>query len=258
MRTYRLMIRIIQLSVVMAAIVIVMGYFDILNVGQLSFSFGNNWLVQNNDDNITNPGTDSDNTAEQPSANPDDDTAANNDGTNTNTKIVCLGDSFTYGYPGEPGASWPQRVGDVLKIEVINAGKTYQNASDLLKRFDQDVTAHKPGKVVIFAGVGDAIRGTSLADYQTSITALVEKAKENDMIPVLALPIPYKDTDVLYKQYREWEVTYAQEHKITVLDFKSVLFDSEDHMLSQYTDNGTYPNQAGYQAMGDYAATVLK
>ncbi|UWG96953.1 GDSL-type esterase/lipase family protein [Dehalobacter sp. DCM] len=256
MRTYRLMIRIIQLSIVMTAIVIVMGYFDILHVGQLSFSFENYLHVQNNDGNITNPGTDSDNTAEKPSTNPDDGTAANNDG--TNTKIVCLGDSFTYGYPGEPSASWPQRVGDVLKIEVINAGKTYQNASDLLNRFDQDVTAQKPGKVVIFAGVGDAIRGTSLADYQNSIKALVEKAKANDMVPVLALPIPYKDTDVLYKQYREWEVAYAQENKITVLDFKNVLFDSEDHMLSQYTDNGTYPNKAGYQAMGDYAATVLK
>lgn len=253
MRTYRLQIRIIQLSIVMAVIVIAMGYFDILGIGQIGLPSGDNVTIQNNGDS-TSDGSGTGNTTGDSGSG----TESNGSGATVNSKIVCLGDSFTYGYPGEPTNSWPQRVADVLKIDVVNAGKTYQNASDLLERFDQDVTAQKPGTVVIFAGVGDALRGTSLENYQNSIKELVEKAKTNNMTPVLALPIPFQGTDELYKQYREWETTYAQENKITVLDFKGVLFDSEDNILSNYSDDGKYPNKDGYQAMGDYAATVLK
>lgn len=251
MRTYRLQIRIIQLSILMAVIVIVMGYFDIWNIGQLGQPSGDNVAVQNNGDSTPsgtgNTSGDSGNGA-----------ASDDNGVTMNTKTVCLGDSFTYGYPGEPKDSWPQHVADVLKIDVINAGKTYQNASDLLARFDQDVTAQKPGRVVIFAGIGDALRGTSLVDYQKNIKEIIQKAKANNITPVLALPIPFQGTDELYKQYREWEIAYAQENKITVLDFKGVLFDSEDKILSKYSADGKYPNKDGYQAMGDYAVTVLK
>jgi lysophospholipase L1-like esterase len=49
-----------------------------------------------------------------------------------NTKIVCIGDSYTYGYPGETKDSWPEKLVGILKIEVVNAGKVYQNTEDLL------------------------------------------------------------------------------------------------------------------------------
>lgn len=179
-------------------------------------------------------------------------------GESVNTKIVCLGDSFTIGYPGNENDSWPTRLKSVLKVEVVNAGKTFQNTSDLLERFDQDVVGKKPGRVVIFAGVGDALREKTLEEYQKNVKALVDKAEANHIKPILALPIPFPGTDTLYKAYREWEIAFAQEKKITILDFKGVLFDSEDKILRKYSDDGKYPNKDGYAAMGDYAAQVLQ
>lgn len=250
MRTYRLQMRVIQLSVLMAMIVMVFGFVNVWNGGAQTQPTNADTTAQNGGNSTTpvNSGTDPD----------DSDSHAVIDGTPANTKIVCLGDSFTYGHPGEPANSWPERIGKVLKVEVVNAGKTYQNAANLLERFDQDVTAAKPGTVVIFAGVGDALRGTAPEEYQNHLKAMIEKAKANQIKPVLALPIPFPGTDELYKQYRDWEVAYAKEKDITVLDFKGVLFDSEDKILRKYSDDGKYPNKDGYQAMGDYAATVLQ
>lgn len=244
MRTYRLQIRIIQLSVLITVIIMALGVVSVWK--------GNN-SVQSGKQS-TSGSTVGNGSSQQNTGTPQ----AGGGDKPTNTKIVCLGDSFTYGYPGQLKDSWPNRLGSVLKIEVVNAGKTYQNTSDLLSRFDQEVVAQKPGRVVIFAGVGDALRGKSLEEFQKNMQAIVEKAQANQIIPVVALTIPFPGTDQLYKDYLNWETTYAHEKNLMTLDFKTVLFGSDGKMLPKYSDDGRYPNKSGYQAMGDYAAQILK
>src|SRR5665648_960504 len=117
----------------------------------------------------------------------------------SNTKIVALGDSFTLGYPLDAAHSWTQRMADVLKVEVINKGKVNQTSKDLLARFDADVVAEKPAQVIIFAGMGDGIEGVNRDEVQTNIKAMVEKAKANEIIPILALPF---HTQGLNKTFR--------------------------------------------------------
>lgn len=235
MRIYRLEIRIIQLSILLTVIVMVFGIVS-------------NWQGKTSEPVPANAGA---------QVEKEGDAVIDGKSDPSNTRIVCLGDSFTVGWPGQLKDSWPQKVAETLKVEVINSGKTFQNTSDLLTRFDTDVVAHNPGRVIIFAGVGDALRGKTLAEYQTNIMALIEKAKANHIKPILALPIPYPDTDELYNEYRKWEEGFAAENKIFVLDFKSVLFDSEGKILKKYSDDGRYPNNNGYQAMGEYAARIL-
>ena len=235
MRTYRLEIRVLQIAVLVTMVVMVFGMVNIWRGASEIPPIDD--IVQDG----TTPGVD------EPA-----------DETPVNTKIVCLGDSFTYGYPGEPKDSWPQRVADVLQIEVINAGKVHQNASDLLQRFEQDVVLNDPGRVIIFAGVGDALREITLEEYQNNIMALVEKAESKHIKPILALPVPFPGTKSLNEAYREWELAYAKEKNIEILDFQVVLFDSEGKIITKYSSDGRYPNKAGYQAIGDYVARVLQ
>jgi len=227
MRTYRLEIRLIQVAVGLALIVLIAGFFGVW--GQ-----GGKLPV----------------TTEAGAANPVP--------TVSNPKIVALGDSFTLGYPLDEAHSWPQRTADVLKVPVINKGKARQTAKDLLSRFDADVVAEKPGRVIIFAGIGDAIQGVALKEVQTSIQAMVEKAKANHITPVLALPIGYPGVQQSIKETRDWELSYAQKEMILTLDFSSVLFDTGGKYLSGLSPDGKYPNAKGYETMGDYVAQVLK
>jgi len=176
----------------------------------------------------------------------------------SNTKIVALGDSFTLGYPLDAAHSWTQRTADVLKVPVINKGKVRQTAKDLLARFDADVVTEKPGRVIIFAGIGDAIQKVAQKEIQTNIEGLVAKAKANHITPILALPIGYPGAQQDIKNIREWELAYAKKGDILTLDFSSVLFDATGKYLSGLSTDGMYPNAKGYVTMGDYAAQVLK
>jgi len=238
-RIYRLQVRIIQLAILLTVIVMVLGYVNFWPGGtEEQLPAGN---ISDNVDNNSNGDAVSDG-----NKNP------------VKSKIVCLGDSYTIGYPGEINDSWPQVAANILKIDILNAGKVYQNTNDLLTRFDQDVLAKDPAKVVIFAGVGDALQEKTLEEYKSNVTAMVEKALTNNIKPILALPIPYPNTETLYSQYIEWETAYATEKKLTTLNFKEVLFDSDGKILRKYSDDGKYPNKDGYRAMGEYAAKVLQ
>ena len=228
MRTYRLEIRLIQVAAALAFMVIIAGFFGLWGQGSKS-------PVGTTGAGVTPPPQ-----------------------TLTNPKIVALGDSFTLGYPLDAKHSWTQRVADVLNVSVINKGKIHQTAKDLLTRFDADVVSEKPGRVIIFAGIGDAIDGVALKEVQTNIEGMVEKAKSNHIIPVLALPIPYPGALQNVKETRDWELTYTKKENILTLDFSSVLFDTGGKYLSGLSTNGKYPNAKGYVTMGDYAAQVLK
>lgn len=236
MRTYKWEIRLIQLGVLLAVLVVIGGIINPSLWGEESRSTAEQ--TGNSQQTAPKDGVTPLNAASQ--------------------KIVALGDSFTLGYPGTVDEAWPKRLGDVLKTEVVNKGKQQQTAQSLLDRFDQDVVAEKPGIVIIFAGDGDALQEVSLDDFEKNITALVEKAQSSHITPVLALPLPYEGVQTTIRSMRRWEADYAEKEKIRVLDFSSVLMDVEGNYLDGMSANGKYPSAKGYQAMGDYAANMLK
>lgn len=234
MRTYRLEMRLIQAAAGLAFLVLIAGFFGLWGQGG-KIPVG-----------TTGAGETSQRTGINPAP------------TLSNSKIVALGDSFTTGYPLDAAHSWTKRMADVLQVTVINKGKVHQTAKDLLARFDADVVPEKPGRVIIFAGIGDAIQGVALKEVQTNIEGLVAKAKSNHIIPILALPIGYPGAEKNVKDTRDWELGYAKEENILTLDFASVLFDADGKYLSGLSGDGKYPNAKGYVTMGDYAAQVLK
>jgi Lysophospholipase L1 and related esterases len=230
MRTYRSLIRLIQVASALAFIVLITGFLGVWGQGGKAPT----------DKTVTG------------------ETAESSTPALTNTKIVALGDSFTLGYPLDAEHSWTQRLADDLKVTVVNKGKSRQTSKDLLSRFDADVVAEKPGRVIIFAGIGDGIQGIALKEIQTNIQAIVEKAKANHIVPVLALPIAYPGAQQNIKETRDWESSYAKKENILTLDFSSVLFDESGKFISDLSSDGKYPNAKGYTTMGDYAASVLK
>lgn len=229
MRTYRLEIRLIQLSVVLSILVVIAGFFGA-------------W------------GSKSQEARQQPSASE----TQTQTQTLENPKIVALGDSFTYGYPGKTENSWVAVLEKNLKVPVINKGKGYQRTIDLLSRFDADVVSEKPGRVIIFGGNGDVLRSVTLEEFQTNIKALVDKSRSNNIIPLLALPMPYPGVQSTIKEMRTWMLDYAKTEGIVVLDFSSAVMDADGKYLAGFSDDNKYPSVKGYEAMGKYAARVLK
>lgn len=235
---YRLEIQIIVAALIIAVIISVVEYMKV-----------NNWSLSLKSAPVTNQQTE---TGQQETSKPSEVAVP------VNTKIVALGDSFTLGYPLGEDNSWPKRLQNVLNQPIVNKGKVRQTTWDFLDRFENDVINEKPGRVIIFAGTGDALRGVSLENYQENIKSLVDKALSNNITPVLALPLLYPGLEGQINSMREWEQSYAQTEKIVILDFASVLYDPDGRFLPDLSLDGIYPSAKGYEVMGDYAASILE
>lgn len=174
-----------------------------------------------------------------------------------NTKIVAIGDSFTYGNPFDPGKSWSKWLSEKLGVVVINKGKIGQTSKDILARFDKEVVVEKPGCVIIFVGNGDAVRGVRIEEYQQAVKTMVEKARVNNIIPILVLPVPYTGLEQRIKTMRDWITSYTREEKITSIDFAAVLYNSQGKFIKGMSGDGKYPSLEGYRLMGEYAAQTI-
>lgn len=54
-------------------------------------------------------------------------------------KIVCLGDSLTYGFGVSRSNSWTNIVNEETRLEIVNKGINGDTTSGMLARFNEDV-----------------------------------------------------------------------------------------------------------------------
>jgi len=73
-------------------------------------------------------------------------------------KILCIGDSFTFGEGAPKGFSYPEQLQKILdshqggRYAVYNAGISGQNSSRVLKDLEDNIYKYKPDIVVMLAG----------------------------------------------------------------------------------------------------------
>lgn len=183
-------------------------------------------------------------------------------------KVVCLGDSITYGFPYGPEASWVELCGRSLGIEMINRGINGDTTQGMWLRFGRDVAPLNPAYVVIMGGANDAFIGYSLDEVAESVTDLVEEAYENGICPLIGLPAPvnlgtYVPDDVgiasrALDSFRDWMKEFADEQLLPVVDFYTPLLDKATGAAHPgYFLDEAHPNKLGYMVMAKSVEPVL-
>lgn len=183
-------------------------------------------------------------------------------------KVVCLGDSITYGFPYGPGASWVELCGRALGIRMINKGVNGDTTHGMWLRFNSDVASLSPAYVIIMGGANDAFVGYSLEEVGESVTDLVEEAYENGICPLLGLPAPvnlgtYVPDDVgiascALDSFRNWMKEFAAEQLLPALDFYTPLLDKATGTAQPgYFLDEAHPSKTGYMAMAKSVEPVL-
>lgn len=89
-------------------------------------------------------------------------------------KIICIGDSITYGQNVRACEAWPAILERLTGHDVRNAGVCGDTTRLGLERFPRDVQLHKPDAVVVQYGCNDANRWDSdLGPERVGIDAYV-------------------------------------------------------------------------------------
>lgn len=180
-------------------------------------------------------------------------------------KIVCIGDSLTYGYGVQKDKRWTEGIESLDECEMINKGVNGDTTVGMLSRSHRDVLAVKPTHVIIMAGTNDFLCGRNVRSVMGNIVLLVKEAREYGIIPIIAAPIPvcesmaailwdsgvnYSKVNDRLKAYHFLLKKFSERNNVLFIDFYDEFTSrvSEKNKYIYYMD-GVHPTEKGHEVM---------
>lgn len=140
-------------------------------------------------------------------------------------QILIFGDSLSAGYGVARDASWASLLQTELrknhpKFEIVNASISGETTSGGLRRITKALQEHKPKIVIIELGANDGLRGSSIAETEKNLRALIEQSREaKAKILLLAIQIPPNYGLEYAREFRELYPRLAKIYKTSLVPF---------------------------------------
>ncbi|MDA0577262.1 MAG: GDSL-type esterase/lipase family protein [Verrucomicrobia bacterium] len=178
----------------------------------------------------------------------EDDSGGDDSGTdfgdNDRNVIVALGDSITRGYGLSGGESYPAQLAGMEGRPVINSGLDGEHSWGGRGRVNGVLSRHKPGYLLVLYGSNDAIAGESPQSTVENLRGIVQAAKANKTIPILAtVPTAYDSHAFMAPRVAALNPlikSMASEEGVRVADVNGAVKDR-----SLFLGDGLHPNAAG-------------
>ncbi len=188
-------------------------------------------------------------------------------------RIVCIGDSITYGYEVEGSQTWIGRLRREEEINLLNVGLNGDTCENMLMRFKEHVIDLEPKAVFIMGGGNDILAGTPLEYVTNNVAMMAQMALNKGIVPMIGIsPEPSaKDVPAEWHQlmdynevreqmaaYREWLVTFAKANLLPYIDFDSGMKKRLRAGYRRYFLDGVHPNPAGHKIMAGIAKEAFQ
>ena len=187
-------------------------------------------------------------------------------------KIVCLGDSLTYGYGVSVNENWVALATAQTALDLINRGINGDTTGGMLARFYPEVLAVEPAAVLITGGCNDILISGSPQNAKCNLSAMAHQAFSRDITPLIGTPIPidlaqvgadwgargdFPALQAAAVDLTAWLRDFSRGYGVPLIDFWAVF----ERALSApgpnlYVD-GLHPSPAGHQVMADLVARRL-
>ncbi|MDA1044734.1 MAG: GDSL-type esterase/lipase family protein [Verrucomicrobia bacterium] len=165
-------------------------------------------------------------------------------GDNDINVVVCIGDSITAGVGVSAAQSYPAQLSGLTGKRVVNAGITGERSGEGASRVGGLLRGHKPGFLCILFGANDVIRGGSPESIAANVRSMIQQAKANTTIPIVATITPMfgarRAADGGVRTANDFIRAVASEEGVDLVD----LYSPMNHE-ALYID-GLHPNAAGY------------
>jgi acyl-CoA thioesterase I len=175
-------------------------------------------------------------------------------------RIVALGDSLTVGLGLVERESFPSRLQakideDGYQFEVVNAGVSGDTSAGGLRRLDWALEGDV--KVMILAlGANDGLRGLSVADMKQNLAAIIDRARERNIVVILAgMEAPPNYGPEYVQSYRAAFRDVAAKKRVLFLPF---LLDKVAGVPALNQPDGIHPSAEGAQMIAETIWPVLR
>jgi lysophospholipase L1-like esterase len=188
-------------------------------------------------------------------------------------KIVCLGDSLTYGYGIARTGTWVALASKKSGHVLLNKGISGDTTGGMLSRFSVDVLQNQPDAVFLMGGYNDIFMSGSSQVAQSNMMAMVHQAYYHRILPFVGIPIqlmiemiePRFSSFVDFKAlqntctgYYRWLEGFGAAFRTPVISFWETLEGNDglpDPIL--YLD-GLHPSKQGHLRMSDCFCQTLE
>lgn len=184
-------------------------------------------------------------------------------------KLLCLGDSLTYGFDVRPDQSWTSLVSGQSHIHIDNEGQCGDTTTGMVYRLHQfDLSRYDA--FFVMGGSNDILLDGGVERICQNIQLMVAMLKKQGKPVYLGIPPLTKMESAMYgwqnasdvdkhndelRQYRDWLLSYGKETGCIVIDFYEALLKAERQTGKNLYADGVHPNAEGYAV---FARAVLK
>ena len=168
-------------------------------------------------------------------------------------KLLCLGDSLTFGYETDLSKKWTSLLETKLNLEVINFGINGDTTSGMLSRLMSAIKELKPTHCLIFGGTNDLWFGLNDEFIISNIYALCKQAQYFNVIPLVGIPTPcynHNELNVIGENYSE-RIKKFQDVLIQFCSTKEIKYIDFNEGINQefFMDDGIHYNEKGHVFM---------
>jgi acyl-CoA thioesterase I len=176
-------------------------------------------------------------------------------------KIVCIGDSITFGYEINNAQKWTSLLIKELGVKVINCGVNGDTTAGMLSRFNHIIETYKPTHVIITGGTNDLWFGLKDEHIISNIHAMARFAKHLDIKTIIGIPTPFFNLNELnfvqenysecIRSYKRMLIDYCTEKEFPYIEFSNNL------LQKHFFEDGLHPNEKGQLIMMKNAKLTL-
>lgn len=183
-------------------------------------------------------------------------------------KILCLGDSITFGTGVSRSKVWTTLLQQRYACEVINRGIPGDTTGGMLARYIHEVEKYKPHMVVLLGGGNDIFSSGDDRTARANLTALAHQTSARALRPVVCTPLPIRPAEMSpewrnftggdavmgpLEEYVAWLRLFSATFTIPFVDYWTVFAARGDGL---YCD-GVHPNATGHILMADVFGQAL-
>ena len=183
-------------------------------------------------------------------------------------KIICIGDSLTYGYGVWSSRCWVTLIAEAAGIRALNHGINGDTSGYMLDRARRHVIPDKadPGDIVIImGGANDVLMYGADENDVANIIKIADLAKSKGCTPLIGIQPGFRPSDYAFygpldpiklnnnfDRFAELLLEEAGSRGIITFDLRQVLGDPE------LFSDGVHPTDEGHRLIADTVLKVIK
>mgnify|MGYP001024686720 FL=1 len=192
-------------------------------------------------------------------------------------KLICIGDSLTFGYGVRPSQRWTRLCAQETGWEIVNEGISGDTTGGMLVRLrallaERDICVQRP-LVLLMGGANDIFFSGTDTGARANMGAMLNQLLSLDVHTMIGIPTPicaenappawaavvdFRSAERQLEQYCAWLRRFSKCFGAECIDFRADFFDPNGRLKRELLLDGLHPTPEGHQIMARRLCAHLK